>query len=111
MQQKTIAAKKKTIVLRTLVIPIAPTFSLYDVVPVPVPQKPARTQPIPSTVIPAKYGHTLKEYTTHTNVRRAGNRCNHVFYVPPFGTVTTWHLPLFMAWSGGGGAPDSLAHA
>lgn len=36
----------------TRVIPKAPTFSLYEVVPFPVPQAPARRQPIPSTPIP-----------------------------------------------------------
>ena len=54
----------------TLVIPIAPMFSLYEVVPFPDPHAPARIHPIPS--------------------------------IP---------IPLFIAWVGGGGAPDSLAHA
>ena len=36
----------------TLVMPIAPMFSLYEVVPVPVPHSPANTQPIPSIIIP-----------------------------------------------------------
>jgi len=36
----------------TFVIPMAPTFSLYDVVPDPVPHSPARIQPVPSTRIP-----------------------------------------------------------
>jgi hypothetical protein len=37
----------------TRVMPIAPTFSLYDVRPHPVPNIPAKMQPIPSTHIPA----------------------------------------------------------
>lgn len=36
----------------TFVIPRAPTFSLYEVVPFPVPQAPANRQPIPSIPIP-----------------------------------------------------------
>ena len=32
----------------TLVIPIAPIFSLYDVVPLPDPQAPVKRQPNPS---------------------------------------------------------------
>ena len=56
--------------IHTLVIPMAPIFSLYEVVPVPVPQAPARMQPIPS--------------------------------IP---------IPRLIAWAGGGGAPDILAHA
>ena len=36
----------------TLVIPMAPTFSEYDVVPFPVPKMAAITQQMPSTNIP-----------------------------------------------------------
>lgn len=36
----------------TFVIPRAPTFSLYEVVPFPVPQAPASRQPSPSMPIP-----------------------------------------------------------
>lgn len=36
----------------TFVIPRAPTFSLYDVVPFPVPQAPASRQPSPSIPMP-----------------------------------------------------------
>lgn len=36
----------------TLVIPIAPMFSLYDVVPFPLPKAPAKRHPIPSIPIP-----------------------------------------------------------
>ena len=51
-------------------MPIAPTFSLYDVVPFPVPKAEVKRHPIPS--------------------------------IP---------IPRFMAWLGGGGAPEILAHA
>ena len=36
----------------TCVIPRAPIFSLYEVVPLPLPQAPASMQPIPSIPIP-----------------------------------------------------------
>jgi len=36
----------------TFVTLIAPIFSLYEVVPFPVPQIPAKIQPIPSIIIP-----------------------------------------------------------
>lgn len=54
----------------TFVMPIAPIFSLYEVVPLPDPHIPANRDPNPS--------------------------------IP---------IPLFTACSGGGGAPDILAHA
>ena len=54
----------------TLVIPMAPMFSLKDVVAFPVPIAPAKKHAIPSTA-----------------------------------------TPRLMACGGGGGAPDSLAHA
>ena len=50
----------------TFVMPIAPTFSLYDVVPDPVPHIPASTEPKPSTKIPAN----------NSEVRQFGNRPN-----------------------------------
>ena len=39
---------------RTLVIAMAPMFWLNDVIPVPVPNIPASTQPTPSIAIPSK---------------------------------------------------------
>jgi len=44
---------------------MAPTFSLYDVVPEPLPHIPARTQPIPSTRIP-DVTYFVCHYTVHT---------------------------------------------
>lgn len=39
-------------VIFTFVIPMAPMFSLYEVVPFPVPKAPVRRHPIPSIPIP-----------------------------------------------------------
>ena len=50
----TFYGSNKSVCACTLVIPMAPIFSLYDVVPLPDPHIPASTQPRPSTRIPAK---------------------------------------------------------
>ena len=39
----------------TFVMPMAPMFSLYEVVALPDPQAPAKIQPIPSIPIPTAY--------------------------------------------------------
>jgi len=44
----------------TFVMPISPMFSLYDVKPDPHPHIPARTQPIPSTRIPAIHANSKR---------------------------------------------------
>ena len=41
-------------------MPMAPIFSLYDVVPVPDPHIPANTHPMPSTSIPDNTHYTSK---------------------------------------------------
>ena len=54
----------------TFVMPIAPTFSLYDVTPLPEPHSPANMQHMPSTPIPIKniggIEITLKRKKTYT---------------------------------------------
>ena len=52
---------------RTLVMPMAPIFSLYDVVPVPVPNEAAIIQPMPSTKTPdGTYDYADKYYKLNT---------------------------------------------
>lgn len=42
------------LMVATFVMPMAPMFSLYEVVPEPVPQHPAKTQPTPSMKMPGE---------------------------------------------------------
>ena len=51
----------------TFVIPTAATLPLYEVLPVPVPNKPEKTQPRPSTSIPEiKQVHHINNIHVHT---------------------------------------------
>ena len=55
-----IHSTRMTLYSVTLVIPNAPMFSLYDVVPFPVPHIPAKRHPNPSTAIPASQANRMR---------------------------------------------------
>jgi len=59
-----------TLLLPTLVIPIAAMFSLYDVVPVVVPIIPAKTHPTPSIKIPlwSRKGLVFMDYLNKCHI-------------------------------------------